>query len=138
MNSVTMQRMKWWWIAAMAAIVVCLSTDARATGGASAERAWINGAATLVTMAKSHTAEAGFQWEVEQSRERLREIVLQAGPHPTPQRKQLFVAMIMLNALLESASECHEGGVMVCPATLIWQLNAQVKTALAQLKAMGS
>lgn len=138
MNCVIMGwRMKCWWFVT-AAVLACVSAPAWAASKLSAEGAWIKGAAELVAMAKSHSSEAGFQWEVEESRQRLRQIVLQAGPHPAPKREQLFVSMIMLNALLESATKCHQGGLVVCSANLIWQLDAQVKAASAQLKALES
>jgi len=35
--------------------------------------------------------------------------------------------MILLNALLKSASDCHQGDRLICPAELIRQLDAQVK-----------
>lgn len=138
MNSVTILRwVKFWWIAAVA-VLVCVSAPTWAAAKVSPELAWIKSAAALVAMAKGHSPAAGFEWEVEESRERLREIVRRAGPHPVPQRQQLFVSMILLNALLESATKCHQGGVVVCSANLIWQLDAQVKAASAQLKALGS
>ncbi|MHB8257148.1 MAG: hypothetical protein ACYDE0_07910 [Acidiferrobacterales bacterium] len=130
-------RVRCWWLVT-AAVLACVSAPACAARKLLAEGAWIKGAAELVAMAKSHSSEAGFQLEVEQSRQRLREIVLQAGPHPAPKREQLFISMIMLNALLESATKCHQGGLVVCSANLIWQLDAQVRAASAQLKALGS
>ncbi len=133
----TLRRVKCWCIAA-AAVFICVSAPAWAAGKVSPEGAWIKSATALVAMAKGHSPAAGFEWEVEESRERLREIVRQAGPHPAPQRQQLFVSMILLNALLESATKCHQGGVVVCSANLIWQLDAQVKAASAQLKALRS
>jgi hypothetical protein len=113
-----------------------MSAPARTGGGTSAERAWIERAEALVAAAKGHANAAGFRRDVEEHRERLREIVRQAGPQPTPERRQLHVSMILLNALLKSASDCHQAGRVVCPADLIRQLDAQVKVAYAQLKAV--
>lgn len=97
---------------------------------------WIERAETLVAAAKGHANAAGFRRDVETHRERLREIVRGEGPQPTPELRQLHVSMILLNALLKSASDCHQGGRVVCPADLIRQLDAQVKLVHGQLKAV--
>jgi len=122
------------WLAAV--ISLCLSATAWSAGGVAAERAWTERAAILVTAAKGHAVAAEFQRDVEAQRERLREIVRQEGPQPTPERRQLHVSMILLNALLKSASDCHQGGRVVCPAQLLRQLDAQVKVVQGQLKAV--
>ncbi|MGA9031684.1 MAG: hypothetical protein WB402_04105 [Sulfuricaulis sp.] len=113
-----------------------MSAPVWAVGEVSAERAWIERAEALVAAAKGHANAAGFRQDVEAQRERLREIVRQEGPRPMPERRQLHVSMILLNALLKSASDCHQGGRVVCPADLIRQLDAQVKVVYAQLKAV--
>lgn len=138
MNSVLiLRRMEWCWIM-VAAVLICVSEPSWSAGNVSAERGWIKHAETLVAMAKGHADAAGFEWAVEQSRQRLREIVGRAGPHPAPARRQLYVSMILLNALLESAAKCQQAGHVVCSTNLIWQLDSQVKTANAQLEAMAS
>lgn len=135
MNSASMRRREeWWWVAT--AVLLCMSAPVWAVGEVSAERAWIERAEALVAAAKGHANAAGFRQDVEAQRERLREIVRQEGPRPMPERRQLHVSMILLNALLKSASDCHQGGRVVCPADLIRQLDAQVKVVYAQLKAV--
>lgn len=130
-----MRRRKEQWLL-VTAVFLCLSTTAWSAGGVAAERAWIERAEALVAAAKGYANAAGFRQDVEVQRERLREIVRQEGPQPTPERRQLHVSMILLNALLKSASDCHQGGRVVCPAELIRQLDAQVKVVHAQLKAV--
>lgn len=130
-----MRRRKEQWLL-VTAVFLCLSTTGWSAGGAAAERAWIERAEALVAAAKSHVNAAGFRQDVEAQRERLREIVRQEGPQPTPERRQLHISMILLNALLKSASDCHQGGRVVCPAELIRQLDAQVKVVHGQLKAV--
>ena len=120
----------------MTAVFLCLSTTAWSGEGVAAERAWIERAATLVTAAKGHAVAAEFQQDVEVQRERLREIVRQEGPQPRSDLRQLHVSMILLNALLKSASDCHQGGRVVCPAQLLRQLDEQVKLVQGQLKAV--
>ncbi len=101
-----------------------------------AENDWIERAAALVTAARTHADAATFQREVQAHRERLREIVRAAGSAPPPERRQLHVSMMLLNALLKSASDCHRAGRITCPAELLRQLDAQVATARAQLRAL--
>lgn len=120
----------------VAAVFLCLSATAWPVDAVSAERAWIERAEALVAAAKGPANATVFRQDVEMQRERLREIVRQEGPRPTPERRQLHVSMILLNALLKSASDCHQGGRLACPAELIRQLDAQVKVVRAQLKAV--
>lgn len=120
----------------MAAVLLCTSAPAWPAGGVEAERAWIERAEALVAAAKGPANAAGFRQDVEVQRERLREIVRQEGSQPTPERRQLHVSMILLNALLKSASDCHQGGRLVCPAQLLRQLDAQVMLVQRQLKAV--
>lgn len=127
------RREEWWWVAT--AVLLCMSAPVWAAGEVSAERAWIERAEAMVTAAKGHANAAGFRQDVEQQREWLREIVRQEGPQPKPERRQLHISMILLNALLKSASDCHQGGRVVCPAELIRQLDTQVKVVHGQLKA---
>lgn len=101
-----------------------------------AESEWIERAAALVTAARTHADAATFQREVQAHRERLREIVRAAGSAPPPERRQLHVSMMLLNALLKSASDCQRAGRITCPAELLRQLDAQVATARAQLRAL--
>jgi len=118
------------------AAFLCLSTTAWSGEGVAAERAWIEHAGRLVAAAKGHANVAEFRQDVEAQRERLREIVRQEGSQPTPERRQLHVSMILLNALLKSASDCHQGGRVVCPAQLLRQLDEQVRLVQGQLKAL--
>jgi hypothetical protein len=100
------------------------------------ENDWIERAAALVAAARANADATTFQREVQAHRERLREIVRAAGSAPPPDRRQLHVSMMLLNALLKSASDCHRAGRITCPAELMRQLDAQVATARAQLKAL--
>lgn len=100
------------------------------------ERAWIERAEALVAAAKGHAEAAGFQRDVLANRERLRGIIRRAGPEPTPQRQQLHALMVLLDALLKSASDCQRAGHVVCEANLIRQLDAQLAAAHAQLTAV--
>ncbi|HYA39436.1 MAG TPA: hypothetical protein VEI74_14305 [Candidatus Methylomirabilis sp.] len=120
----------------IAAVLLWLSTTAWAGGGVAAESTWIEHAEGLVAAAKGHADVAQFRQDVETQRERLREIVRQEGPQPTPERRQLHVSMILLNALLKSASDCHQGGRVVCPAQLLRQLDEQVNVVQGQLRAV--
>jgi len=128
------RRKERWWL--VTAVFLCLSTTAWAGGAVAAESAWIERAKGLVAAAKGNANVAEFRQDVEVQRERLREIVRQEGPQPTPERRQLHVSMILLNALLKSASDCHQGGRVVCPVQLLRQLDAQVKLVQGQLKAV--
>jgi hypothetical protein len=123
-----------WWLVPV--VLLGLSTTAWPGGGVAAERAWIERAETLVAAAKGHAVAAEFQRDVEAQRARLREIVRQEGPQPTPELRQLHVSMILLNALLKSAADCHQGGRVVCPAQLLRQLDAQLNVVHGQLKGL--
>lgn len=120
---------------ALLLVLLGLSSLAAADSVA-AERAWVDGAEALVAAARSHAEASRFQQDVQAHRERLRHIVRLAGPTPPPARRELHTAMILLNALLKSASDCHRGGRIVCPADLMRQLEAQVQTVRARLQAL--
>lgn len=123
------------WRIALVMLLLALSSPTGADSVAT-ERAWIDGAEKLVAAARSHANANKFQQDVQAHRERLREIVRLAGPTPPPARRELHTSMILLNALLKSASDCHRGGRIVCPADLMRQLDAQVQAARAQLQAL--
>jgi len=119
-------------------VFFCWAGAARAAGEAADEHAWIERAEALVAAAKGHAEAAGFQREVLAHRDRLRGIVRRAGPEPTPERRQLYASMVLLDALLKSASDCQQAGHVVCEANLIRRLDAQLEAARAQLKAVES
>ncbi len=100
-----------------------------------AERAWIERSAVLAREAKEHASAADFRREIEAHRERLREIV-RAIPNPPPGLLQLQRSMILTNALLNAASQCQSGGRLMCPADLMHDLEAELRTAFAQLGAL--
>ena len=100
-----------------------------------AERAWIERSAALAKAAKEHANAAEFRRDIEAHRERLREIV-RANRNPPPGLLQLQRSMILTNALLNAASQCHSGGRLMCPADLMHDLEAQLRTAFAQLGAL--
>lgn len=128
------------WIAAPAA---CLASWAPALVAAPAskrrpaEHAWIERSAALVTAAKEHASVGDFRRDVLEHRERLRSIV-RSGKNAPPNLQQLHRSMVLTNALLNAASECHAGGRLVCPADLMQQLEAQVRADRAQLGAIES
>ncbi len=125
-------------IVVWAGIFFCWAMPAWAGDAASEERTWIERAEALVTAAKGHAEVAAFQRDVQAHRERLRGIVRRAGPEPIPERRQLHASMVLLDALLKSASDCQQAGHVVCEANLIRRLDAQLEAARAQLKAVGS
>jgi hypothetical protein len=102
------------------------------------ERGWIERAEALVAAARGHAEAAGFQRDVQAHRERLRGIVRDAGPEPTSERRQLHASMVLLDALLKSASDCQQVGHVVCEANLIRRLDAQLEAARARLRAVES
>lgn len=130
--------MRWHGMWRIAAAVFLLSSPASvwSDDATATERDWIQRAEALVTAARSHADAARFQGDVQAHRERLRDIVRRAGPTPAPERRQLHGSMILLNALLKSAADCHRAGRIVCPADLMRQLDVQVRTAWTQLKAL--
>jgi hypothetical protein len=130
-----------WWSAPVvvwAGLFFCCAIPVWAGDAASDERAWIERAGALVAAAKDHAEAAGFQRNVLANRERLRGIVRRAGPEPIPGRRQLHASMVLLDALLKSASDCQQAGHVVCEANLIRRLDAQLEAARAQLKAVES
>jgi hypothetical protein len=118
------------------ALFLCCAVPALAGDPAAEERAWIGRAEVLVTAAKDHAEAVGFQRDVRTHRERLRGIVGRTGAEPTPERRQLHASMVLLDALLKSASECQQAGHVVCEARLIRRLDAQLEAARAQLNAV--
>ncbi len=121
-----------------AGLFFCWAMPAWAGDAASDERAWIERAGALVAAAKDHAEAAGFQRDVQAHRERLRGIVRRPAPEPAPERRQLHASMVLLDALLKSASDCQQAGHVVCEANLLRRLDAQLETARAQLKAVES
>jgi hypothetical protein len=108
---------------------------APAKGARSAERAWIERSAVLAKAARGHANVADFHRDIEEHRERLREIV-RADRKPPPKRLELQRSMILTNALLNAASQCHSGGRLECPADLMRQIDEQLKVDFAQLDAI--
>lgn len=97
-----------------------------------AEREWIERSAALVISAKEHASVGDFRRDTLEHRERLRSIV-RSGKGSSSALLQLHRSMILTNALLNAASECHSGGRLTCPADLMQQLEAQVRADRAQL-----
>lgn len=77
---------------------------------------------------------AEFRRDIVAHRERLREIV-RANPDVPPPVVQLQRSMILTNALLNAASECHSGGRIVCPADLLQRIDQQLRTTFEHLSA---
>lgn len=99
------------------------------------ERAWFERAAVLGKAAKAHASVADFRRDILAHRESLREIV-RANPNPRSDILQLQRSMILMNALLHAAAECHSGGRVVCPADLIHRIDEQLKAGFGQLDAV--
>jgi hypothetical protein len=124
----------------MLASAACLlrwnaASAAPAKSARSAERAWIERSAALAKAAKGHANVADFRRDIGEHRERLRDIV-RAARNPPPNVLELQRSMILTNALLNAASECHSGGRLVCPADLMRQIEGQLKIDFAQLNAI--
>lgn len=100
-----------------------------------AERAWIERSVALAKAAKEHAILGDFRRDILEHRERLRAIV-RANPKPPGPLLGLHRSMILTNALLNAASECHSGGRLACPADLMRQIEAQLKADLAHLNAV--
>lgn len=103
--------------------------------GRSAERAWIERSAALARAAKEHAIVADFRRDIQEHRERLREIV-RSNRNPPPRMLELQRSMILTNALLNAASECYSGGRLVCPADLMRQIDERLKIDFEQLNAI--
>lgn len=136
MNRPASRTRRLWVMAAAAWLLPGVSAGAaRAQGAPGAERQWIERSAALAAAAKRHARVADFRRDIDEHRERLREIVRSAGSHPSPSVLQLHRSMILINALLHAAAECHAGGRLVCPADLMRQLDEQIASGLALAKA---
>ncbi len=125
------------WIVASATFLLSwiVPCAAQAKNVRPAERAWIERSADLARAAKQHAIAADFQREIDAHRERLRQIVL-ANRNPPPRLLQLHRSMILTNALLNAAAQCHSGGRLLCPPELMLELEAQLRTAFAQLASL--
>jgi hypothetical protein len=78
---------------------------------------------------------ADFRRDIGAHRERLREIVRAAKAPPAP-LTELHRSMILMNALLHAAAECHAGGRLVCPPELMQQIEHQLALGFRQLGAL--
>lgn len=101
--------------------------------GQRAERQWMERSAALVEAARQHAGVGDFRRDILAHRERLREIVRAGKNAPAPEL-ELHRNMILMNALLNAASECHSGGRLACPPDLMRQMEAQLTTGFAQLR----
>lgn len=99
------------------------------------ERAWFERSAALAKAARENASVVEFRRDILAHRETLREIV-RANSNPPSEILQLQRSMILMNALLNAASECHSGGRVVCPADLMHRIDEQLKTGFAQLSAI--
>ena len=122
------------WLVVWAALFLFCAFPAWAAEATEAERAWIEGAEALVAAAKNHAEASAFQREVQAHRERLSGIVL--GAESASARRPLHATLVLLGALLKSAADCQRTGHIVCEASLIRRLEAQLKLARAQLAAV--
>lgn len=100
-----------------------------------AERSWFERSAVLAEAAKKHVSVAEFRRDIAAHRETLREIV-RANRNPPTDILALQRSMIVMNALLNAASECHSGGRIVCPPDLLHRIDAQLRVGFAQLEAI--
>jgi hypothetical protein len=106
------------------------------------ERAWVEEAGRLVQLAGTSNADATlFQREVLASRRQLRKLMppgpifFSGGNRPPSPRQQLLSSMVVLDALLKSAAACQTVGKIVCPATLMSQLNTTLANVRSNLGA---
>jgi hypothetical protein len=100
-----------------------------------AERAWFERSAALARAAKANASVADFRRDILEHRERLRAIVRAAGK-PSASVLDLHRTMILMNALLHAAADCHSGGRLVCPPELMAQIEAQLAVGFRRLGAI--
>lgn len=100
-----------------------------------AERAWVERAAALALAAKRNVELAEFRRDIDAHRVALRKIV-QANPNPPEHVLKLHRVMVLTNALLHAAAECHVGGRIVCPADLMQHIEDQVRNGFEHLHAL--
>ncbi|MBL8341015.1 MAG: hypothetical protein JNL30_06050 [Rubrivivax sp.] len=100
-----------------------------------AERAWVERAAALALAAKRSVEVAEFRRDIDAHRVALRRIV-QAHPNPPEPVLKLHRVMVLTNALLHAAAECHVGGRIVCPADLMQHIEDQVRNGFEHLHAL--
>lgn len=107
------------------------------------ERAWVEEASRLVQLAGTSNADAvQYKRDVLASRKHLRAL-MPPGPNyysggsnnPPSPRQQLLSSMVVLDALLKSASACQTVGRIVCPASLMSQLHATLASVRSNLDA---
>jgi hypothetical protein len=123
-------------LAPAAWLLPCASASAAPTGQRRpAERAWMERSAALARAAKAHANVGDFRRDVQEHRERLRGIVRAAGK-PAESVAELHRSMILMNALLHAASECHAGGRLQCPPELMRQIEHQLAVGFRQLGAL--
>lgn len=121
-------------VPALLLIPASASLAARGKAPAVGERAWVERSQALARAAKEHADVADFRRDIVAHRERLRELV-RARPDAAPAMVQLQRSMILTNALLNAASECHSGGRIVCPADLLQRIDQQLRVTLEHLRA---
>ncbi|HXZ49497.1 MAG TPA: hypothetical protein VEG27_10775 [Usitatibacter sp.] len=126
------------WITAFAAGLLpgLVRAGPPAPGLRTAERRWLERSAELAGEAQRHAVATDFRREIEAHREELRAIVRNDGEKTPASVQQLHRTMILVNALLHAAAECHQGGRLVCPADLMRELVGQVGQGFAQLDAI--
>jgi len=123
------------WLLAAAAWLIPCARAAPAGKRLKAERAWIERSAALARAAKENANVADFRRDIGAHRERLREIVRAAGKSPA-NVADLHRSMILMNALLHAAADCHSGGRLVCPPELMRQIEHQLAAGFDQLGAI--
>jgi len=90
----------------------------------------------LVQQAQSKQATAlDFRVDAAHYRERLRQLMLQNNDRPQPNQipQTLLMDMVRMSALLHSAAECKTGRYIVCPVSLMENLQAQQKKILENI-----
>jgi hypothetical protein len=116
-------------------LLPCVPAFAARSGQRPGERAWMERSAALVSAVKARANVAEFRKDVQEHRERLREIVRAAGT-PGAGLLELHRSMLLMNALLHAASECHAGGRVQCPPELLQQIEHQLDVGFRQLGAL--
>ncbi len=99
------------------------------------ERVWFERSAALADAARRNVSVADFRRDIGAHRETLREIV-RANRSPPADILTLQRSMILMNALLNAAAECHSGGRVVCPPDLLHRIDEQLREGFAQLEAI--
>lgn len=102
--------------------------------GTTAAHIWLEQASQLVDAARDRAPAGAFRKRVIAAREQLRGIV-RAG-QARADLHELHINLVLLQSLLQAASDCHRGGRVLCPPSLMRQLDTQLAAARTRLSAL--